>query len=112
QAWREAVKAALAAGKPARSVPVPEAGPDAVRNLGAITSKPLLYVANVDEETAEVPEGVAAPATCVDPGAGAVSARIGGGLAEHAPAEAAEMRESYGVEVSGIAPLVRAGYDL
>jgi len=68
-AWLEAVKAALATGKPARSVPVPEIAPGAVRNLGAITSKPILYVANVDEETAEVPEGVAAHAKSVDAGA-------------------------------------------
>jgi GTP-binding protein YchF len=112
QAWLEAVKEALAAGKPARSVPVPETAPDAVRNLGAITSKPILYVANVDEETAEVPEAVAAHANSVDAGAVAVSARIEGELAELDPAEAAEMRESYGVEGSGLARLVRAAYDL
>ncbi|HEY2052324.1 MAG TPA: redox-regulated ATPase YchF [Solirubrobacterales bacterium] len=112
QAWLEKVKEALAAGKPARSVPVPEAAPDAVRNLGAITSKPILYVANVDEETNEVPEGVAAHARSVDAGAVAVSARIEGELAELDPEEAAEMRESYGVEGSGLARLVRAAYDL
>jgi hypothetical protein len=112
QAWLEAVKDALAAGKPARSVPVPEVAPDAVRNLGAITSKPILYVANVDEETAEVPEAVAAHANSVNAGSVAVSARIEGELAELDPEEAAEMRESYGVEGSGLARLVRAAYDL
>jgi ribosome-binding ATPase len=112
QAWLEAVKEALAAGKPARSVPVPDAAPDAVRNLGAITSKPILYVANVDEETTEVPEGVAAHAKSVDAGAVAVSARIEGELADLDPEEAAEMRESYGIEGSGLARLVRAAYDL
>jgi len=112
QAWLEAVKEALATGRPARSVPVPETAPDAARNLGAITSKPILYVANVDEETAEVPEGVAAHANSVDAGAVAVSARIEGELAELDLEEAAEMRESYGVEGSGLARLVRAAYDL
>jgi GTP-binding protein YchF len=113
QAWLEAVKEALAGGKPARSVPAPEAAPDAVRNLGAITSKPILYVANVDEETVEVPEGVAAHANSVDAGAVAVSARIEGELAELDPAEAAEMRISYGVDpAGGLARLVRAAYDL
>jgi GTP-binding protein YchF len=111
-AWLEAVKEALAAGRPARSVPAPEAAPDAVRNLGAITSKPILYVANVDEDTSEVPEAVAAHANSVDAGAVAVSARIEGELAELDPEEAAEMRESYGVEGSGLARLVRAAYDL
>jgi GTP-binding protein YchF len=112
QAWLESVKEALAAGRPARSVPVPELAPDSARNLGAITSKPILYVANVDEDTAEVPEGVAAHAKSVDAGAVAVSARIEGELAELDPEEAAEMRESYGVEGSGLARLVRAAYDL
>jgi ribosome-binding ATPase len=112
QAWLEAVKDALAAGRPARSVPVPEIAPDSARNLGAITSKPILYVANVDEETAEVPEAVAAHANSVDAGAVAVSARIEGELAELDAEEAAEMRESYGVEGSGLARLVRAAYDL
>jgi hypothetical protein len=112
QAWLQDVHTALAAGRPARSVPAPEAAPDAVRNLGALTTKPILYVANVDEETAEVPEAVAAHANSVAAGAVAVSARIEGELAELDPAEAAEMRESYGVEGSGLARLVRAAYDL
>ena len=42
----------------------------------------------------------------------AVSARIEAELAELDPAEAEEMRESYGVEGSGLARLVRAAYDL
>jgi GTP-binding protein YchF len=110
--WLEAVRDALAAGRTARSVPVPEAAPDAPRNLQALTSKPILYVANVDEGDAEVPEAVAAHAAEVGAGTVAVSARIEGELAELDPAEAEEMRESYGVENSGLARLVRAAYDL
>jgi hypothetical protein len=110
--WVEAVRDALAAGRPARSVPVPEAAPDAARNLHALTSKPTLYVANVDEGDADVPEAVAAHAKEIGAGAVAVSARIEGELAELDPAEAEEMRQSYGVEGSGLARLVRAAYDL
>lgn len=110
--WLEAVKVVLAEGKPARSIPLPEAAPDAARNLSALTTKPILYVANVDEGDAEVPEGVAAHANSVNAGAVAVSARIENELAELDPEEAAEMRESYGVEGSGLARLVRAAYDL
>ena len=110
--WVEAVRDALAAGKPARSVPVPEAAPDAARNLHALTSKPILYVANVDEGDADVPDAVAAHAKEIGAGAVAVSARIEGELAELDPAEAEEMRQSYGVEGSGLARLVRAAYDL
>jgi GTP-binding protein YchF len=110
--WLERVRDAIAAGKPARSVPVPDAAPHGPRQLQALTSKPILYVANVDEGDAEVPEAVAAHAATVGAGSVAVSARIEGELAELDPAEAAEMRESYGVEGSGLARLVRSAYDL
>jgi ribosome-binding ATPase len=110
--WLEAVRAVLAEGKPARLVPVPDAAPEASRNLQALTSKPILYVANVDEGDAEPPAAVAAHAAEVGAGIVAVSARIEGELAELDPEEAEEMRESYGVEGSGLARLVRAAYEL
>jgi GTP-binding protein YchF len=110
--WLQAVHEALAAGRPARSIPVPDAAPDAAINLGALTTKPMLYVANVDEGDAEAPEAVVSHANAVGAGVVAVSARIEGELSELDPAEAEEMRESYGVEGSGLARLVRAAYDL
>jgi GTP-binding protein YchF len=110
--WLQAVFEALAAGRPARSIPVPDAAPAAARNLQGLTTKPILYVANVDEGDAEVPQAVASHAASAGAGSVAVSARIEGELAELDPAEAAEMRESYGVEGSGLARLVRAAYDL
>ena len=39
-------------GRPARTVPVPAAAPDALRNLPPLTSKPVLYLANVGEGAA------------------------------------------------------------
>lgn len=110
--WLTAVHEALAAGRPARSIPVPDAAPNAARDLGGLTTKPILYVANVDEGDAEAPEVVISHANSVGAGVVAVSARIEGELAELDPAEAEEMRESYGVEGSGLARLVRAAYDL
>jgi ribosome-binding ATPase len=110
--WLQAVHEALAAGRPARSIPAPEGAPDAVRNLQALTTKPILYVANVDEGDAQPPEAVVSHANSVNAGVVAVSARIEAELAELDPDEAAEMRESYGVEGSGLARLVRAAYDL
>ncbi len=110
--WLEAVREELAAGRPARSVPLPETAPAAARNLQALTTKPILYVANVDEGDAEPPAAVADHAAAVGAGVVAVSARIENELAELDPAEAEEMRESYGVEGSGLARLVRAAYDL
>jgi GTP-binding protein YchF len=110
--WLGRVIGELGAGRPARSVPVPEASPGAALNLQALTSKPILYVANVDEGDAEPPADVARHAERFGAGVVAVSARIEGELAELDPAEAEEMRESYGVEGSGLARLVRAAYDL
>jgi GTP-binding protein YchF len=110
--WLEAVRAALAAGRPARTVPVPEAAPAAALNLQALTTKPILYVANVDEGDAEAPAAVREHAEAIGAAVVAVSARIEGELAELDPAEAAEMRESYGVEGSGLDRLVQAAYEL
>lgn len=110
--WLLAVREALAAGGPARTVPVPEAAPDASQNLQALTAKPILYVANVEEGEAAAPEEVVRHAEKVGAGVVAVSARLEGELAELDAAEAEEMRESYGVEGSGLARLVRAAYDL
>jgi GTP-binding protein YchF len=110
--WLQAVYDELAAGRPARGVPVPEAAPDAAQNLQALTTKPILYVANVDEGDAEAPQAVRDHAVTIGAGVVAVSARIEGELAELDPAEAEEMRESYGVEGSGLARLVRAAYEL
>ena len=111
--WRERVRDALAEGKPVRSVPVPENAPDAVRHLQALTSKPMLYVVNVDEGEAEVPEEVANYARENGAVAIALSHRIEGELAELEPAEATEMRESLGVAAeSGLNRLVKAAWDL
>jgi ribosome-binding ATPase len=110
--WLEVVREELSAGRPARSVPVPDAAPEAARNLQALTTKPILYVANVDEGDADAPAAVAQHAAAIGAGVVAVSARIEGELAELDRAEAAEMRESYGVEGSGLDRLVRAAYDL
>jgi GTP-binding protein YchF len=112
EGWLKAVHDELAAGRPARSVPIPDAAPDAARNLQALTTKPILYVANVDEGDADPPAEVRAHAESIGAGVVAVSARIEGELAELDPAEAEELRESYGVEGSGLARLVRAAYDL
>ena len=110
--WLQSVHAAIAAGRPARSVPVPDAAPAAPRLLAALTSKPILYVANVDEGEVEVPAALGAHAAEVGAGVVAISARIESELAELDPAEASEMRESYGVGGSGLARLIGAAYQL
>ena len=92
EAWLREVVAALQAGMPARGVPVPEDAPNAARELGALTSKPVLFVANVDEGAQEVPEPIAAHAAAQGARAVAVSSRIESELAELEDDEARELR--------------------
>src|SRR4051795_257209 len=47
--WLRELVAALQAGRPARTVAPPADAPDAMRQLQPLTSKPVLYVANVGE---------------------------------------------------------------
>jgi GTP-binding protein YchF len=110
--WLERVVAALRDGAPARSVVPPDAAAEAPARLQALTSKPILYVANVDEGEAGVPEQIAGRAAASDAAAAAVSARIESELAELDDAEAAEMRAGLGLDESGLERLVAAAYGL
>jgi hypothetical protein len=110
--WIEAVIAALGEGRPVRSVPVPDAAADAPRLLQAITSAPMLYVANVDEGDAEPPPELTRHAEAAGATVIALSARIESELAELDDEEAAEMRADLGLEGSGLERLVRAAYEL
>jgi GTP-binding protein YchF len=110
--WLERLVEALSAGTPAREVPPPEAAPDAMRKLFPLTSKPVLYVANVDEGEVEVPPELAARATELDAGAVAISARVEAELRDLDEAEAAEMRAELGIEGSGLGRLIRAAFEL
>ncbi len=110
--WLGQVREALAEGRPARSVPVPEAAADGPRKLAALTSKPVLYVANVDEGEAAVPDALAAHAAGAGATAVAISARIECELAELEGSEAEEMRDQLGIGEPGLSRVVRAAYEL
>jgi ribosome-binding ATPase len=110
--WLQAVRDAVAEGRPVRSVPVPDAAADGPRRLAALTAKPVLYVANVDEGETEVPAAVASHAAAADATAVAISARIEDELAELEGAEADEMRTQLGIGESGLRRVVRAAYEL
>ncbi len=112
QRWLGAVAEALREGRPARSVVAPEDAAEAPRRLHALSSKPVLYVANVDEGESEVPAEIAARAGEADAAAVAISARIESELAELDAAEAAEMRAGLGLSGSGLERLVRAAWKL
>jgi GTP-binding protein YchF len=117
--WVEALIAALQAGRPARTVPVPDDAPDALRNLSPLTAKPVLYLANVDEEAAVGADGALAPpdalvahAEALGARAAAVSARLESELGELDEDEAAAMRADLGVAESGLATVVREAWKL
>jgi len=112
EAWLSAVIAALQRGAPARTVPVPDAAPAALRNLSPLTGKPVLYVANVDEGDDVVPPVVAEHAAAVGAAAVAVSSRIEAELSELDDDEAALMRDALGVGETGLDRVVRGAFGL
>ncbi len=107
EGWLREVIAELQAGRPVRGVPVPEEAPNAARELGSLTAKPVLFVANVDEGSAEVPAAVAEHAAAQGAGVVAVSSRLESELAELDDEEAEAMRAEMAGGDGGQAPLER-----
>ena len=112
EAWLREVIEALSAGRAARTVPAPREAPGAARDLGSLTAKPVLFVANVDEGSDEVPAEIAAYAAEQGAGAVAISSRIESELAELDDDDAAAMRAELGVSESGLARVVRGAFSL
>ncbi len=111
-AWLAEVISALQAGRPARSVPPPSDAADAVTLLSPLTAKPVLFVANVEEGTDEVPPVVAAHAAAQGAEAVAVSARLEAELGELDEEEATAMRADLGLSESGLFRVVRGAFSL
>jgi ribosome-binding ATPase len=112
EAWLKQVVAELQAGRPARGVALPEEAPNAARDLGSLTAKPVLFVANVDEGSEEIPAAIAEHAQSHGAGAVAVSSRIEAELAELDDEDAGAMREELGVSESGLQRVVREAFAL
>ena len=112
EAWLAEVIAVLQRGEPARTVPVPDAAPDALRHLSPLTGKPVLYVANVDEDDDAVPAAVADHAAAVGAAAVAISSRVEAELTELDDEEAAAMRDELGIGETGLDRVVRGAFGL
>ena len=112
QTWLDEVVERLRQGLPARGVPVPAEAPAAVRELGSLTAKPVLYVANVDEGSGEVPAAIAAHAEAQQARAVAISARIESELAELDEEDAAAMRAELGGGAPGLERVVQEAFAL
>jgi GTP-binding protein YchF len=101
EGWLRELIEALQAGRPARTVSPPTGAPDAVTLLQPLTAKPVLYVANVDEGSTELPPELQEYTRSLGAAAVAVSARVEAELAELDPEEAAAMRAELGLSESG-----------
>ena len=114
----EAVRAALAAGKPARAVVPADEEAAVYRSLNLLTAKPVLYAANVAEE--QITEGnafVAALRAAVERDAEQAevvtfSAKVEAELAELAPEDRQDFLASLGLAESGLDRLAHAAYHL
>ncbi len=112
EVWLRELVAALQAGRPARTVSPPSEAPHALRDLGPLTAKPVLFVANVDEGEDAVPPAIAEHAAAQGAVAVAVSARLEAELSELEPEEGAGMREELGVAESGLQRVVGGAFAL
>jgi GTP-binding protein YchF len=112
EAWLRELIDALHAGRPARTVPPPADAPHALRDLGPLTAKPVLFVANVDEGSDEVPPEIAEHAAAQGAVAVAVSSRIESELRELDDEDAAAMRADLGIAESSLQRVVGGAFSL
>jgi hypothetical protein len=112
----EKALAVLRAGKPARTADIPEDQRRAFRQLNLLTSKPVLYVCNVDEASAAAgnafSDRVAERAKSEGAGVVIISAKIEAELAQLDRQEREEYLHDLGLEEPGLNRLIRAGYQL
>jgi len=111
QGWLEALIEAYHAGRPARTVPMPDEV-DRGQTVQPLTAKPVLYVPNVDEGDDEVTPEIAAKAAEEGAKAVAVSSRLEAELSELDDEDAAAMRADLGVGESGLERVVHGAFAL
>ena len=111
----EPLVAALQDGKPARAA-IPPGQEEAVRRLQLLTSKPVLYVCNVEEASAATGNAFSAQVEARAKQEGArvviVSAAIEAEVSQLPEADRGEFLEGLGLHDSGLDRVIRAGYDL
>jgi hypothetical protein len=111
----EPLTAALTAGRPARTA-IPKGEEEAAARLQLMTTKPVLYVCNVEEASAATgnahSEAVFAMAAREGAKAVIVSAAIEAEISQMAEADRTEFLASLGLQDSGLDRIIRAGYEL
>jgi GTP-binding protein YchF len=113
----EPVLAALRDGKPARTVKPSAELAETYRQLQLITSKPVLYVCNVEEESADKGNTLSAKVAEMAAKQGATSVVISAAIEAEisqlpTDEERKEFLASLGLEETGLARVIRAGYGL
>ncbi len=112
----ERLIAALEEGKPARSFAPDSLEAELARESFLLTAKPMLYVANVDEEQIAKPgpmtQAVFAHAKAENSRAIAFDGKIESEFAGMSDAEVAEFRTDYGITSGGLDRLIVSAYDL
>ena len=112
----EMAQAALEQGQPARTVTVDADDAKAWRLLQLLTTKPVLYVCNVEEESAGTGNSQSARVAEMAAAQGnshvVISARIEEEISQLEPDEAEMFLGEMGLEEAGLDRLIRAGYEL
>jgi len=107
-------KAHLESGKNARTLALAEEEKEAVRDLQLLTAKPVIYAANVEEESVhdgnDYVEQLKEAVKDEEAEVIIISASIEAQIAELDPEERGLFLEEYGLEESGLNKLIRASY--
>lgn len=107
-------------GRPARTLPAPDDATEALQEMPLLTAKPILYVANLDEDALanlerERPAGlleIERIAAAEGAGVVPVSAKLEAELAELGSEDAAAYLQEMGIAESGLGRMIRASYSL
>ncbi|MGA9379163.1 MAG: redox-regulated ATPase YchF [Phormidium sp.] len=112
----EKISAVLNEGKPARQASLTDEEKQAIKGLGLLTNKPIIYAANVSEDDLasgnEYVEKVREIASQENAQVVIVSAQVESELIALPEEDRAEFLESLGVEEGGLKSLIRATYEL
>jgi GTP-binding protein YchF len=116
----EKLKIALDAGRPARSISATPEEWALVKDLNLITQKPMLYVGNINENTAGTGSEMQNPhfvklaeyAKSTNATVIAICAKLESELAEMETAEKDAFLKELGIESSGLNKAIRAAYDI
>ena len=115
KALMERVAAHIDAGNPVRSMELTDTEVLMVQQLHLLTSKPVMYIANVDEDGFDnnpMLDKVSDYANKEGATVVAVCASIEGEIALLDDADKAEFLEALGLEEPGLNRVIRSGYDL